>query len=75
MRADEVLTSHNGDLLNELKALSKSGCNVELIVRDNARLKAFGAMLGDESRRAPAATVGLVEGRNEAGDIAKAWNN
>ena len=64
----------HGDLLNELKALRKSGCKVELIVPDNASLKAFGAMLGDESRRAPAANAGLVEGRNKAGEIAKAWS-
>ena len=51
----------HGDLLNELKALRKSGCKVELIVPDNASLKAIGAMLGDESRRAPAANVGLLE--------------
>lgn len=63
--------ARHGDLLNELKALRKSGCNVELIVPDNASLKAFGAMLGHESRRAPAVNVGLVEGRNSKGSFCR----
>lgn len=68
-----VIAKH-GDLPNELKILRESGSKVELIVPDGASLKVFGGMLGDESRRAPAANAGLNQGRTEAAEIAKAWN-
>jgi NTE family protein len=65
----------HGDLPNEVKILRESGSYVELIVPDDASLKVFGGMLGDEARRAPAGNAGLNQGRSKAAEIAKAWND
>jgi len=60
-------------LKSELQTLRANGCKVEVVAPDPASLKAFGATLGDENKRAPALEAGRVEGRNKAGDIAKLW--
>jgi NTE family protein len=72
---DALAKSFTRPLNGELRTLGDSGCKVELIVPDDASLKAFGATLGDETHRAPAVNAGRVEGRNKAGEIAKLWSD
>ena len=72
---DALAKSFTRPLNGELRTLRDSGCKVELIVPDDASLKAFGATLGDETHRAPAVNAGRVEGRNVAGEIAKLWSD
>lgn len=69
---DNPIATH-GDLPNQIKMLRSSGSTVVLIAPDAASLKAFGANLGDEGLRSVAADAGLVQGRLEAGALAKAW--
>ena len=72
---DALAKSFTRPLNGELRTLRDSGCKVELIVPDDASLKAFGATLGDENHRAPAVNAGRIEGRNKAGEIAKLWSD
>ena len=72
---DALAKSFTRPLNGELRTLRDSGCKVELIVPDDASLKAFGATLGNENDRAPAFNAGRVEGQNKAGEIAKLWSD
>jgi NTE family protein len=57
----------------ELKALSDSGSQVEVIVPDEGSSAAFGLNLMDASRRQPSAQAGLLQGRTEATRLAAIW--
>lgn len=57
----------------ELATLRDAGCQVELIVPDEASSEAFGVNLMDPSRRPASAEAGLEQGRREAGRIREGW--
>ena len=60
-------------LERELKVIRDAGGAVELIVPDEACMKAFGANLMNPRNRPPAAKAGLEQGRRIAKDLARFW--
>jgi NTE family protein len=58
---------------NEVNVVRESGARVELIVPDDASLKAFGINLMDSRRRPGAAKAGLEQGKSLAAKLKSMW--
>jgi NTE family protein len=59
---------------NEIKAVRESGARVELIVPDDASVKAFGINLMDSRRRPGAAKAGMEQGQALAAKLMSMWS-
>jgi NTE family protein len=59
---------------NEINEVRESGARVELIVPDDASLKAFGINLMDSRRRPGAAKAGLEQGNALAAQLKSMWS-
>jgi NTE family protein len=59
---------------NEINVVRESGARVELIVPDEASLKAFGINLMDSRRRPGAAKAGLKQGKSLAAKLKSMWS-
>jgi NTE family protein len=63
----------SGHLRAEVACLQATGCQVDLIVPDEAALRALGDNVLDPARRAPSAAAGLAQGLALAHTLSPTW--